>query len=201
MKLYGSPTSPFVRKANLWALELGLELEAVATAVTPAEVNEEYRRKNPLVQVPALELDDGFIFSDSHAICDHLARAAGVDIFPTQGRARDEALQTYALLNGATEAMVQCAYETIRRPAELKWDAYLTGRFAKVDSAMDVIAETGGSLFDIGERLTYNQVVLVCAIGYANHRFPEINVIGRPALGSFIGALNDRPSVLGTMPV
>ncbi|MEO0496751.1 MAG: glutathione S-transferase family protein [Pseudomonadota bacterium] len=201
MKLYGSPTSPFVRKASLWAMELGIDLEPVATMVTPAEVNEDYRRKNPLVQVPALELDDGFVFSDSHAICDYLARSAGAELFPADGRARDEALQTYALLNGATEALVQCAYETIRRPAELKWDAYLTGRFAKVESAMDVIAQTGGPLFETGGRLTYNQVVMVCAIGYANHRFAEINIISRPALGEFMGALNDRPSVLQTMPV
>ncbi|MEM1364579.1 MAG: glutathione S-transferase family protein [Pseudomonadota bacterium] len=201
MKLYGGPTSPFVRKAKLWSLELGLDVETVPTNVTPAEVNEDYRKKNPLVQVPALELDDGFVLSDSHIICDHLARAGGVDLFPAEGRARDEALQTYALLNGATEALVQCVYETIRRPAELKWDAYLTGRFAKVESAADMIAETGGELFNFGEKLTYNQVVLVCLIGYANHRFAEINIIGRPALGDFIGSLNDRASVLETMPV
>ncbi|MEN0086891.1 MAG: glutathione S-transferase family protein [Pseudomonadota bacterium] len=199
MKLYGGPTSPFVRKAKLWSMELGIELETVPTNVTPAEVNEDYRNKNPLVQVPALELDDGFVLSDSHIICDHLARAASVELFPAEGRARDAALQTYALLNGATEAMVQCAYETIRRPAELKWDAYLTGRFAKLDSAMDVIAETG-SLFEIGERLTYNQVALVCAIDYGAHRFPETKITARPTLAAFRKALSDRSSVTDTMP-
>ncbi|MEO0635159.1 MAG: glutathione S-transferase family protein [Pseudomonadota bacterium] len=201
MKLYGSPTSPFVRKVKVWALELGIDLPMESTAVTPAEVNEAYRKKNPLVQVPALELDDGFVLSDSNIICDHLARHARVDIFPREGLSRDEALQTYALANGATEALVQCAYETIRRPAELKWDAYLTGRFAKVESALDVLAQGDAALFEVGEALTYNQIVLICLIGYADHRFPEINATQRAELNAFATALADRPSVAETMPV
>jgi glutathione S-transferase len=202
MKLFGSPTSPFVRKALIWADELGLkdQIEMVQTAVSPGEVNSEYALKNPLVQVPALETDTGLMLSDSTAICDHIGRKAGVYLFPESGEERDRALQDFAICNGATEALVQCAYETIKRPPELKWDAYIAGRMAKVTAALQAIETGEHGFLELGETPTYGQVTLICLIGYANFRFPELNVLDHPRIAAFYAATHDRASVVATTP-
>ena len=50
MRLYGTPISPFARKAMVIAHELGLKLE-----VLPRPENaEEFRRVNPLGKIPVL---------------------------------------------------------------------------------------------------------------------------------------------------
>jgi len=51
MKLRYSPTSPYVRKVMVVALETGLaeRIERIPTVVLPTKPNEEMARENPLV--------------------------------------------------------------------------------------------------------------------------------------------------------
>ena len=202
MKLYYSPTSPFVRKVVLFADQLGLKdtLELVNTVVSPAEVNTDYQASNPMVQVPALETDDGLVISDSTAACDHIARLAGTRLFPKDGVARDKALQTHALANGATEASVQCAYEFLKRPEEKQWQTYMDGRLAKVKGALAALDQSDGSTFEVGDKLTYNQVVIACLLGYLDLRFPNINWRAHGKLEAFYNTVKDRPDMVETAP-
>ena len=66
MRLRYSPTSPFVRKVMVVALETGLaeRIERIPTSVAPTTPNEEVARENPLVKVPALTTDDGIVLYD-----------------------------------------------------------------------------------------------------------------------------------------
>ena len=74
MKLRYSPTSPFVRKVMVAAIETGLieRIEKIPTSVTPIKPNDDVARDNPLVKVPALTTDDGLILYDSPVICEYL---------------------------------------------------------------------------------------------------------------------------------
>ena len=74
MKLRYSPTSPFVRKVMVVALETGLaeRIERIPTSVAPTKPNDEVARENPLVKVPALTTDDGLVLYDSPVICEYL---------------------------------------------------------------------------------------------------------------------------------
>src|SRR5882757_10025396 len=69
VKLYSSPTSPYVRKVRAVAAELGipLELETVAIHAMPSD----FGRINPVNRIPALRLDDGALFFDSRVICEY----------------------------------------------------------------------------------------------------------------------------------
>ena len=54
MKLYYSPTSPYVRKVSAVAVELGIELETETVAVHAFP--SDYGRVNPVNRVPAMRL-------------------------------------------------------------------------------------------------------------------------------------------------
>jgi Glutathione S-transferase len=60
MKLAYSSASPYVRKVNICAHELGLDgrIENVPTKVLPSEPNRDYGRSAPLMKVPSLTLDE-----------------------------------------------------------------------------------------------------------------------------------------------
>ena len=58
MKLTFAPTSPYVRKVRIAAIELGLidKIELVPTTVQPTKLNEEYQRDiSPLAQDPGAD--------------------------------------------------------------------------------------------------------------------------------------------------
>ena len=73
MKLYGTPISPFTRKAMIIAHELGLKLDVLPR---PDDA-EAFRRINPLGKIPALVLDDGSALFDSPATERHAMREPG----------------------------------------------------------------------------------------------------------------------------
>ena len=67
MKLRFSPSSPYVRKVSVLALETGLDdkLDRVTTPTTPENPNPELGKENPLNKIPCLLTDDGLVLYDS----------------------------------------------------------------------------------------------------------------------------------------
>src|SRR5258707_7369155 len=124
MKLRHTPRSPFVRKVLVLAHEHGLvdRIELVPTSLSPVQGNDTLALENPLMKVPSLVTDDGEVLFDSPVICEYLDdMAAGPKLFPAAGPARWAALRQQALGDGITDAVVLCAYETVR-PADKRWD-------------------------------------------------------------------------------
>ena len=70
MKLLGSDTSPYTRKARLVLLEKGLPHAYVVAP--PREPGSPVPQHNPLGRVPTLLLDDGTAVFDSPVICEYL---------------------------------------------------------------------------------------------------------------------------------
>jgi len=69
MKLYGSITSPFVRRVRYTALELGQPFELIDSLTDAGQI--EVRKRNPIWKVPCVEIDELLIW-DSHTIVDYL---------------------------------------------------------------------------------------------------------------------------------
>jgi glutathione S-transferase len=71
MKLYGAPIpAPNPRRVRMFLAEKGIHLaETPVNLVAREHKSSEYRAKNSLGQVPALELDDGTVISETVAIC------------------------------------------------------------------------------------------------------------------------------------
>jgi glutathione S-transferase len=74
MKLYGTLTSPFVRRVRAVALELGVEVQLVD--VSQPHGQELLAAISPIAKVPVAELD-GSLWFDSHAIVAEMLAARG----------------------------------------------------------------------------------------------------------------------------
>lgn len=73
MRLYHSPLAPNARRVRMFLAEKGLELPLVAVDLAKLEQrSEDYDAVNPFQIVPALELDDGSVITESIAICRYL---------------------------------------------------------------------------------------------------------------------------------
>ena len=73
MKLYDCKPAPSPRRARMFAIEKGIELETVEVDLGNREqLGEQYAAINPRCTVPALQLDDGTIIAENIAIADYL---------------------------------------------------------------------------------------------------------------------------------
>jgi glutathione S-transferase len=201
MKLYYTPTSPFVRKVLVAAHELGLadRIETVLLRPTPTQADATLSRDNPLNKIPALVLDDGASLYDSPVICEYLdALAGGGRLLPAASPARWDVLRAQALADGVLDASILVFYERLHRPKELHWDAWLAGQTQKALQgldALDALAPRFGDAPDLG------QVAAACAVGWLEFRAPFGDVrAGRPALAAWYERFAARPSMTATAP-
>jgi glutathione S-transferase len=199
MKLRYAPTSPYVRKVMIIALEGGIasRIEKIATSVMPVTPNDGLKVENPLVKVPSLTTDDGQVLYDSPVICEYLDSLHGAaKMFPAAGPARWTALRRQALGDGILDAAILCRYETVVRPKELQWESWIDGQMRKVRGALDALeGETLDGPFDIGA------ITIACAAGYLDFRFPSEGWrTTRPRLAAWYAEVSKRASVQETVP-
>lgn len=70
MKLYDASVTPNCRRVRIFLAEKGITIPLVPVDLAKLEHKKpEYEAINPVQQVPALELDDGTIITESVAIC------------------------------------------------------------------------------------------------------------------------------------
>ncbi|MGB7286710.1 MAG: glutathione S-transferase [Salaquimonas sp.] len=70
MKLYDGGRAPNPRRVQIFLKEKGIEIERVQMDINALEPrSESYSKLNPTKTVPALELDDGAVISETIAIC------------------------------------------------------------------------------------------------------------------------------------
>jgi glutathione S-transferase len=74
MKLYVSPRAPNPRRVLMFLVEKNINgLELIHVDLNAQEHKAEtYRAKSPLARVPALELDDGRVLTETRAICTYM---------------------------------------------------------------------------------------------------------------------------------
>ena len=202
MKLRYSPTSPYVRKVMVVAIETGSadQIELIPTNVWSADTD--ISDHNPLGKVPALLNADGLVLYDSPVVCEYLdSLHDGPKFFPEPGPERWQALVRQALGDGILDAAVLRFLEAKRVPGE-KSDAWIGRQKVSKDRALDELEENadfmGGA--DKGP-INIGHVAIGCALGYLDFRFPEDNWRAqRPALADWFDAFSARRSMLNTVP-
>jgi glutathione S-transferase len=200
MRLYHSPTSPFVRKVVVTLHEVGLvdRVELVPASGTALDPGSIPLALNPLGKIPCLERLDGPTLHDSRVICRYLDDLAGGRLYPGKPRLW-ETLTLEATADGITEAMLAIVYEARLRPEEHRREEIVEAQWAKVARALDAIearwmAYLAGP-FDMG------QVALGCALGYLDFRGGDRNWrAGRPGLAAWAARVAERPSLKATEP-
>jgi glutathione S-transferase len=199
MKLFYSPTSPYVRKVLITAIELGLRerIEIVPVHVSPVEPSSALNQSNPIGKIPALIADDGTELYDSAVICEYLDSLQGARLFPASGPARWQVLRQHALADGILDAAVLLRYETWLRPAELRWKDWADGQTGKIARGLDVLEGNVASLSGI----TIGSISVACALGYLDLRFGDMRWRDRrPQLSSWLSEFAERPSFEATRP-
>lgn len=122
MILIGQYDSPFVRRVGIALRLYGLVFEHRPLSVFGDA--EAVRALNPLMRVPVLVLDDGFVLTDSHMMLDYLDSLVPNPLFPCDEPARRRALKVAALGCGLAEKAVSLFYERrLHDTTSLLWEA------------------------------------------------------------------------------
>ena len=199
MQLRYSPTSPYVRKVSVCAIELGLAERIERIPTDTLDPNSDLAEHNPLVKVPALILEGGEVLYDSPVICEYLdSLHDGAKIFPPAGPERWTALRRQALGDGILDAAILRMLETLRRPEALRWRGWIDKQTGKVTRALDRLEAEAEALEG---PLTIGQITIGCALGYLDFRFADDKWrAGRPNLAAWHEDFAGRPSMQETDP-
>lgn len=202
MTLFYSPSSPFVRKVMVLLHETG-QLGRVAlhnVQLTPISPDAELNAGNPAGKIPALRLADGSVLHDSRVILDYLDQQhVGEPLIPREGTPRWRRLTLASLADAILDAAVLIRYESVLRPAEKRWDAWLEAQQGKIERALaqleeDAVAELA-SHFDIAA------ISVACALGYLDFRMPDLSWRAAcPKLAGWYAEISQRPSMQATVP-
>ena len=199
MKLYGSNTSPYVRKVRIQALEGEYWDQIDFFEMATAPTNPNMDNVNPLKKVPALETDDGQVLFDSRVVCEYLDQMMGGSrAFPADGATRWEALRLQALGDGLLDAALLARYERFLRPVSARWNDWSDGQMMKIDGALAAMEHSAGSF---GDRMDIGTITVACAIGYLDFRFSDKRWReSHKALANWFKTMIERPSISGTVP-
>lgn len=200
MRLRYSPTSPFVRKVSVCALELELDTLIERIPTNPWDPASDIAVDNPLGRVPALTLDDGTLLYDSPVICEYLDSLAGSGrLFPVASVARWTALRRQALADGLLDTAITVFIEQVRRPQDLRWADWVEFQQTAVTRTLDAL-EGEAELLEIGAP-TIGEIAIACALDWLVFRGvrPDWRE-QRPRLAAWHGEICQRPAFVATVP-
>ncbi len=199
MQLRYSPTSPYVRKVVVTAMEIGLDTEIEKIPTNPWDAATDLPSDNPIGKVPALVIDGARVLFDSPVICEYLDNLHdGAKLFPPSGEARWSALRLQALGDGILDAAVLRLLEG-RRPEERRSPDWVERQKNVVNRALDTLDKEADGLER--DAASIGHVTIGCALGYLDFRFPNDDWRrGRPKLTQWYEKFSQRASMKETVP-
>jgi glutathione S-transferase len=190
MKLYGTTTSPFVRRVRVVAQEVGLTVDRVDTATDAGMA--QLRELTPIRKVPIAVVDGRMLF-DSRAIIAWLTTTRGYgELAPPRDAWREGNIVN--AIDAALDAVIQLFY--LRRDGvAIDGTAYATRQLERADAIFAWLAtqELSTQQFGLAE------LSLVCALDWMDFRktYPTERASGVAAVRA---AWADRASVAATRP-
>ncbi|WP_373237064.1 glutathione S-transferase family protein [Cohaesibacter celericrescens] len=197
MKLFYSPASPYVRKVMVMALETGQKVEKLSQSGSPVNRDLAIVEHNPTGKVPTVILDSGETLYDSRVITRWMdEQHDGTPMYPDAPRLWT-VLRREALADGLLDAALLARYETVMRPQDKLWPAWLEGQMLKIDASLDQLETEVESFVDIDAGL----IAIGCALGYLDFRFSDLGWRdARPALDNWFKTFSMRNSMIETKP-
>ena len=197
--LYDQPRAPNPRRVNIFLAEKGVELERHAlNLMEGAHRTPDYLAKVGIGQVPALELEDGTVLTETQAICRYLEA-----LYPEPNLMGRDALEV-ALVDmwqrrvefGLFAAVTAVFRHTNPHMAALdqqcaEWGEMNRGRIAKRLAELD--ARLAGREFIALDRFTVADITAIVAVDFLRiirYPLPE----GLPNLSAWVGGVRARPS-------
>ena len=200
MKLYSSPTSPYVRKVRIALVEKKIECDLIDAS--PWVEDSPVPQFNPLGKVPVLVLDDGTALYDSRVIVEYLDTVSPVSrLIPEPNRQRIAVRRWEALADGICDAAVAMVREKLR-PAKQQSPEALARNHDKVVRGVQALAiELGEEAWCNGEGYSLADIATACALAYLDLRHPTIDWrADYPNLLKLFDKLAKRASFAETAP-
>ncbi len=196
MKLIGSNTSPYVRKARLVLLEKNIAHDYVVDP--PSDPNSETYRVNPLGRIPALILDNGECVFDSVVIAEYADTLNDTPILIPRhdALARMRVKRWEALADGIMDSAIVVRNEVLR-PQAMQLAATLELHNNAITRTLQhVAAQLGQREWCEGNAISLADLALVSALAYLDLRQPERNWrSAHPSLAAFFKRMSARPGV------
>ena len=198
MKLYGSATSPYVRKARVLISEKKLVVEFVNE--DPWAADSPIATRNPLGKVPALEIERGNYLFESALVVHYLDHVDGKTLTPKDPAGYWQAQWWQALGNGVIDAAVARVLES-RRPEDRRMPDKIEREEARIVRAVaSAEGRFGGSTFLVGNRFTLADLILGVALQYVDFRYPHDWRSRAPKLAKWHAGVAERKSFQETLP-
>jgi glutathione S-transferase len=195
MKLYGSLTSPYVRKVRAFVQETGLTVEFTVEAPTDPAGN--VARLNPLGKVPVLVRDNGEVLFDSPMIIEYLDSLAATPLLPQSGEDRWRIQRWHALGQGMADATVARLMET-RRVQEKQDPGLIARQEGKIAAAMSFAEDHLRGHYLGGERFGLADIAVAVALEYIDFRYAHDWRTPYPHLAEWHAGVAERPCLKDT---
>ena len=196
MKLLGTDTSPYVRKARLVLLEKNIPHTYVVDP--PSEPGSQVARANPLGRIPALILDDETCVFDSVVIAEYVDTLNDTPVLIPRhdALARMRVKRWEALADGIMDSAIVVRNERIR-PADKQEPGNIDMHNLAVTRALaHAAAQLGKREWCEGDSITLADLALLSALVYLDLRQPERDWrSAHPNLAAWFERLAALPSV------
>ncbi|QTN26829.1 glutathione S-transferase family protein [Rhodoferax sp. AJA081-3] len=202
MQLYYSPGAPSPRRVLFFMAEKAITGINLVTVDLNAQEHkgEAYRAKSPLAKVPALELDDGRVLTETRAICTYLEglypepNLMGVD---AEERAfvemADRRAELYLLAGIAnTVRHTHPGLAPLEQPQFPEFGQSQAQKVREVAAWFNAMLERQPWM--AGDRFTIADITAFCAIEFARLMKFQPGREGMPALQAWRDRVADRPS-------
>ncbi len=200
MKLLGTNTSPYVRKARLVLLEKNIPHTYLVDA--PREPGSQVARANPLGRIPALILDDETCVFDSTVIAEYADTLNDMPVLIPRGDAleRMRVKRWEALADGIMDSAVVVRNETVR-PADKQDADTITRHNDAITRALAYAADQlGERAWCEGAAITLADLALASALIYLDLRQAGRDWRGsHPNLAAWFMRIGERPSVRASL--
>ncbi len=200
MKLIGSLTSPYARKARIVLAEKKIEYDFELDS--PWNDESGVPDVNPLGKIPVLILDDETVLFDSRVIVEYLDNVTPNNkLMPAPNRERTLVKRWEALADGICDAAVSAFLEG-KRPTKSQDKGWIARQRAKIGKALEFMAEElGENTYCMGMHISLADIAVGGALGYLLFRFPDIDWReDHPNLARLHEKLMLRPSFADTVP-
>ncbi|MBM3340939.1 MAG: glutathione S-transferase [Betaproteobacteria bacterium] len=199
MKLLGSPTSPYARKARIALIEKNVDCEFVPDR--PANPGTQVPKYNPLSKVPVLVLDNDKGMIDSSVIAEYFdGIGGGAKLIPQEFNARIAVRQWEALGDGITDAIVALTHDSRYTPTcEVSADWYQK-QLKKIENGLAAAQrDIGANEFCYGNAFSLGDICIGMALGYLDRAYAQYDWRAKyPDLKRYADKLFARPSFAQT---
>lgn len=194
LKLFGSFTSPYVRRVRIVALELGVEMDWVDTTTAAGQAS--LRQFNPLWKVPAATVEGEPCFESSQ-INNQLLDRFGPGPLAPRSTLDGPARNAMAVVDGALDALINAFYLS-KDGVIANETSYLQKQYDRAASALNWLEQrVRGPWLTSTEQFGLPEIALLTALDWI--RFRDAYPVARhPQLVRCAEEHRGRASVIGT---